>query len=64
VRSRPHFSAKTGATLDQVGAAAARVDRLLLELPEPPAAIVVAAIATTAAAPSARASLLRVTGKG
>jgi hypothetical protein len=58
-----HFSAKIGATLDHVGAAVV-ARRLLRELPEPPAAIAVAPIATTAAAPSARASLLRVTGKG
>jgi hypothetical protein len=58
-----HFSAKIGATLDQVGAAVV-ARRLLRELPEPPAAIAVAPIATTAAAPSARASLLRVTGQG
>jgi hypothetical protein len=59
-----HFSAKIGATLDHVGVAAVVARRLLRELPEPPAAIAVAPIATTAAAPSARASLLRVTGQG
>jgi hypothetical protein len=58
-----HFSAKIGATLDQVGADA-RVEALPLDPPDPPAAMVVAAIATAAAAASARASLFRVTGKG
>jgi hypothetical protein len=56
-----HFSAKTGATLAQVGAPPACA--LWERLPEP-AAIVVAAIATPAAVATASASLLRFTGEG
>ena len=58
-----HFSAKIGATLDHVGAATWAARRAL-EPPEPPAAIVVAPIATIAAKPSPRASLLRFTDEG